>query len=208
MGHVVSHQPWGTLDIDTGEGRIFVQQDWRYHWVVLPPAAAWSLEEQRHFHQVTDRSIWGRWSNRIRLHVAGATEFCRRFSSGVPINFDVRWVVTGGHWQVNANKTPPGTPVARYHQSVAFATRVINLYTSKLPSYTAANAAGVSRPNFKSTPHEFGHALGNPDEYVAGSPQLGDVTSTMNIGNEIRGRHLTLITTTLNGMMPGCTFSL
>lgn len=61
----------------------------------------------------------------------------------MPINFDVKWVVANAHWQVNAYKTPPGTPVAQYHQSVAFSTRTINLYTSKLKRYTAANDAGA-----------------------------------------------------------------
>jgi hypothetical protein len=209
MGHVVSRQPWGTIDVDTTAGRVFLQQDWRYHWAALPPAAPWTLAEKRSFHHETDRRIWGRWSNRIRLRVSGAAEFSRRFAvSQVPINFDVRWVTTGGQWRVNANKTPPGTSVTAYHQSVNFGARIINLYTSKLSTYTAANDNGVSRPGFRSTPHEFGHALGNPDEYLTGSPHLPDAASTMTIGNQIRDRHLALVLTTLNTMIPGCVFSM
>jgi hypothetical protein len=209
MGHVVSRQDWGTVDVDTTAGRVFLQQEWRYTWTVIPPTAPWTLAEKRSFHHETDRRIWGRWSNRIRLRVTGAAAFSRTFAAGgVPINFDVRWVTTAGHWQVNAHKTPPGTSINAFRQNVDFAARIINLYTSKLPAYSASNAAGVSRPGFRSTPHEFGHALGNPDEYVAGSPHLSDAPSTMNVGNQIRERHLALVLATLNTMIPGCVFSM
>lgn len=209
MSHLVSRQPWGVIDLDTEDGRVFLQQDWFYIWTVIAPATPWTLPERRAFHQATDRAIWGRWSNRIRLRVAGATPFCTRFSGpGVPINFDVRWVTSGGHWSVHAHKTPPGTSVAAFYPTVTFATRIINLYTSHLTSYSAANAAGVSRPNFRSTPHEFGHTLGNPDEYAAGGPHLADDASLMNIGHDIRTRHMTLVLATLNTMLPGAVFSM
>jgi hypothetical protein len=209
MSHLVSRQPWGVVDLDTIQGRVFVQQDWYYTWHTIAPATAWTVAEKRAFHRATDRSIWARWSNRIRLHVAGAGTFCRTFAaSGVPINFDVRWKTRAGQWHVNAYKTPPGTAINTYHQSVDFAARVIELYTSKLPPYEAANDAGISRPGFISTPHEFGHALGNDDEYVAGSIYLADDASTMNVGSQIRSRHLTLVLATLNGMLPGAVFSM
>jgi hypothetical protein len=93
-------------------------------------------------------SIWGLWSNRVRLKVTGSSAFAKQFApAGVPINFDLRWVTTGSHWEVNAYKTPPGTPVEQYHQTVAFSTRTINLYTSKLVRYTAANDAGAAGQN-------------------------------------------------------------
>lgn len=209
MSHIVARKDWGVIDLDTIGGRIFFQQDWLYHWTTIAPATAWTLAEKRAFHRASDRAIWGRWSMRIKLKVVGTTPFCVKFAhTGVPINFDVRWVLSGGHFQVNAHKTPPGTPVGQYHQSVSFGGHVIELYTSKLATYTAANEAGVSRPGFRSTPHEFGHTLGNPDEYGAGSVHLADNASTMNVGNQVRARHLTLVINTLNTMLPGCTFSM
>lgn len=208
MSHIVSKQAWGVVDLDTAAGRVFLQQEWLYKWIALPLATPWTYSEKRLFHQATDGMIWRRWSNRVKLAVAGTHPFCARFGrSGVPINFDVEWVTSGGHWNVFAHKTPPGTYVGAHHQSVAFSLRVINLYTSKLAPYQAANAAGVSRAGFQSTPHEFGHTLGNPDEYVAGSPFIADDLSTMNIGDQIRARHLTLVLDTLNTMLPGAVFS-
>jgi hypothetical protein len=209
MSHIVSNQPWGVIDLDTREGRIFLQQNWFYVWTEMPLASAWTLAERRSFHRATDLMIWGRWSNGIRLKITGTHPFCKQYAaSGVPINFDVKWVTRPGHWQVYAHKTPPGTDVGAYHQSVNFSARIINLYTSKLAPYAAGNAAGVSRPNFRSTPHEFGHTLGSPDEYTTASPYLADVASTMNIGDQIRARHLQLVLTTLNTMLPGATFSM
>lgn len=209
MGHVVARLPWATIDVDLNQGRVFLQQRWRYEWHEVLSATPWTIEEKRRFHQITDRSIWGRWSNRIRLKVTGKNAFSRQFAStGVPINFDVRWVHGGEQWTVHAHKTPPGTEIGLFHQSVAFQARVIKLYTSKLTLYQAVNAAGVARENFSSTPHEFGHALGNHDEYIANSPHLADSASTMNVGREIRSRHMTLVLQELNKLMPGTVFAL
>jgi hypothetical protein len=208
MSHLVSRQPWGVIDLDTDAGRVFFQQDWRYHWTVEPHAAPWTSDQRRRFHNRLDRQIWRRWSNRVRLRVAGATPFCRRFAArGVPINFDVRWVLSGGHWTVNVRKMPPGSGPTTFVSNVDFHARVINLDSADLATYAATNAAGVANPNFTAPPHEFGHTLANPDEYDAGDPHLADSGSIMNIGNRVRGRHLHLIVLALNALTPGCVWA-
>jgi hypothetical protein len=75
-----------------------------------------------------------------------------------------------------------------------------------IPS-AAGNAAGGSRANFLSGPHEFGHSIQSPDEYNAGSPNLSDTSSIMNVGRQVRPRHLQQILTTLNTMMPNVVFA-
>ena len=208
MSHLVSRQPWGVVDLDTSAGRIFFQQDWFYNWTVGPHATSWTLQQRRNFHNQLDRQIWGRWSNRIRMRVAGATVFCQRFAaSGVPINFDIHWVLSPGHWTVNVRKMPPGSTPTSFISNVTFATRTIELDSADLDSYSAANDTGVSNPQFRPGPHEFGHALNAPDEYNAGSPHLADSTSIMNIGTQVRGRHLHLIVGALNALTPGCNWS-
>ncbi len=82
------------------------------------------------------------------------------------------------------------------------------MYTPALAPYRTRNAAGDRRTGFRSTPHEFGHTLNNPDEYEAGSPNLGDPDSLMNVGRDVRARHLTLVIGTLNRLVPACRFSL
>lgn len=207
MGHVVSNQPWGVLDIDTNEGRVFFQQDWFYTCQMLAGTSAWTYPQKHHFHTTLDKQIWGRWSMRVRLHVIGNSPFAKSFMArGVPINFDVRWALKPGHWSGNAFKVPAGSSVNVYRSNVIFGARVINLYSIALTPYTAGNAALKSNPGFLTVPHEFGHAIGAPDEYNADSANLGDTSSIMNIGKSLRDRHLNLIITTLNGMIPGTTF--
>jgi hypothetical protein len=233
VSHLVSNQPWGSIDLDTTAGRVFFQEEWFYNWTVMPGATPWTVAQRRHFHNTLDRQIWGRWSNRIRLRVSGATPFCRRFAaSGVPINFDIRWVLRPGHWTVNARKMPPGSNPTTFISNVVLATRVINLDSADLASYAVSNAAGASNPRFAAGPHEFGHTLHNFDEYNAPTPptpprSLGDLgrfaadfgayardlallldaASILNIGTQVRARHLHLILQALNGLTPGCTWT-
>jgi len=210
MSHLVAREPWGAVDLDEHLGRVFVQQTWHYHWMEQGGSTPWTVEEKRNFHRELDHQIWGMWSNRLRLRIIGMTVLARRFSAaGIPINFDIRWVRAGGNWQVNAHKLPPGTAMANaYRPNVTFGTRIINMYTPALAPYRTRNAAGDRRTGFRSTPHEFGHTLNNPDEYEAGSPNLGDPDSLMNVGRDVRARHLTLVIGTLNRLVPACRFSL
>ena len=46
-----------------------------------------------------------------------------------------------------------------------------------------------------------------PDEYNAGSPNLNDQRSIMNIGREIRTRHLVELVRVLNRLMPHARFA-
>jgi hypothetical protein len=197
------------LDIDTVAGRVFFQQDWHYTWLVFSAAVSpWTQPERRGFHHTLDRQIWGVWSNRVRLGVAGATDFCRRFSAaGVPINFDIHWVTGAGQWEVTVRKMPAGSTRTTFRSNVDFARRKIELDTMDLVPSGAGNAAGGSTARFLSGPHEFGHTLRAGDEYGAGSADIADTNSVMNVGRQVRPRHLQLIVTTLSTMMPGVTFS-
>ena len=204
MAHLVSKLPWGDIDIDTKVGRIFFQQKWKYVWTKVGAASAWTLAEKRNFHNTLDRQIWSVWSMKIKIKVTGGA-LGRRFPAGIPINFDVKWVLAAGHWTVNARKLVSG---GSYRSNVIFASRIINLDSEDLIPHGVANFTGVSRTGFRTVPHEFGHALGggNPDEYKAGSAHLADTSSIMNIGKQLRGRHLDQIVAELNNLVPGSTF--
>jgi hypothetical protein len=208
MGHVVKQLTWCVIDIDTTLGRIFFQQWWKYAWEVQTPMADWTLAEKRTFHNSVDRQIWASWSNRVRLGVAGTHAFARRFAAaGATINLDVRWMLRDGHWDVTVLKMRPDE---FEHSTVDFPNRKIKLNTNTATSTRqACNAAPtpVCRPGFRSSTHEFGHTIDNDDEYTADSPHLADSTSIMNIGQQLRERHLSRIVTELNSMIPGVTFS-
>lgn len=209
MSHIVSRQPWGVVDIDTSAGRVFFQQDWHYTWTQYSAAVpAWTVAEQRSFHNTIDRQIWGTWCNRVRLQVAGNADFVRRFAAiGVPINFDIRRVTGVGHWSVTVRKMPAGSTPTTYISNVNFGARTIDLDTADLAAYYPANAAGNSAGAFYAGPHEFGHAIQAPDEYNPGAANLADTTSIMNVGRQIRPRHLQQVVTVLNTMIPNVTFS-
>jgi hypothetical protein len=209
MSHIVSRQPWGVIDLDTTAGRVFFQQDWHYTWTLFTPALpAWRQAEKRAFHNTLDRQIWGTWSNRVRLRVSGTSDFAKKFAAaGVPINFDIHWVSGVSHWNVTVRKMPAGSDPTTFISNVSFATRTINLDTADLDPYAAANAAGQSTGKFYAGPHEFGHAIDAGDEYNAGSPDLADTSSIMNVGRFIRPRHLQRIVDTLNTMIPNTTFA-
>lgn len=75
-----------------------------------------------------------------------------------------------------------------------------------------ADSPGQYR-DFRAVPHEYGHTFpafpafpGVDDEYVAGHVNLDDANSIMNVGDQIRTRHLSPILAQLNRMIPDCTF--
>jgi hypothetical protein len=209
MSHVVRRLPWCTIDIDTSAGQVFVQLKWKYHW---KPLAYWTIQRRRAFHHRLDLILWSSWSNRVTLNVSGTSDFARRFSaSGVGINVDVRWVLSGEDWNVTVTKIPRGD-FAR--SSVEWTGRTIDLDTNDLTPVERSDTNVTPARQYRQTPvaHEFGHALGNTvilgrgDEYSSG-PYTRDTASMMNIGHELRARHLTTILEELNKMIADTTFS-
>ncbi len=102
----------------------------------------------------------------------------------------------------------PGTGPTDLHRSfVREVGRQIELNTADLAPRGAGNAAGASTSNFVTPPHEFAHTMSNPDEYEASSAFLSDSASLVNIGRQIRGRHLHLLIDALGKLAPQWTFS-
>jgi hypothetical protein len=195
------------VDFVMHEARVFVQQEWLYTWTVNPGATAWTIQQKRHFHNTLDRQVWANWSDQIRIRLGGGTALARQFNGRtLRLTFDIRWVLRGGHWSVTVRKLPPGSDPTTFISNVTFGTRQIELDSADLAPYQASNAAGQTR-TFRAGPHEFGHTLNNPDEYIAGSPHLPDTSSILNIGNQLRPRHLHLIVAALQGLSRGTTFT-
>ncbi len=212
MSHIVRETPWCVIDVDTTQGRIFLQQRWRYTWLVQPPMAVWTRQEKRDFHHRADRHIWAAWSNRVRMNVRGTSSFARRHvRAGVSMNLDVRWVLRNEHWNVSVWKIPAGTLRI---SSVGWTARTVTLDSNDFQPRTFCDTA-TPRVCTTQIPvaHEFGHTVGNTavlsrgDEYRSTSPNVGDNTSIMHHGAVLRNRHFTTILEELNQMIPNTTFS-
>jgi len=216
--HHVRDTAWGILDFDDHAGFVLVQQRWHYNWLLWPGVlSAWTLHEKQRFHATVDREIWDAWSYKIKLSVMGGSPIAQRLHGhDIRMNFDVKWTLSPPwDWTVNAYKMPPGTAPRSLHVSQVIASnKTIELDTSDLQPRGAANQANAATANFRTPPHEFGHSIisgnatANPDEYLNSSPNLGDTSSIMNIGRDLRKRHLTAVIAELDKMIPELTFSI
>jgi hypothetical protein len=156
MHQFVKRLPWCDLYIDAEHG-VVLQQWWKYDWKQATIGGPeWTSAEKRRFHRSVRRQIALVWNNRVRLrlhvksdphaslgHAEGPSHgslvsaFVSRFaSSGAPINMDIRWVLSGGHWDVTVWKMTTklqeavGMPV-----NCTIDSRKINLYaTSTAPA--------------------------------------------------------------------------
>lgn len=214
MSHVTKKVPWCTIDVDTAEGRVVLQERWQYEWLVESGSTQrWSLAEKRAFHEAVDREIWAAWSNRAFLQVTGTSEFARRFSGRmIPVFLDVRWVLAARHWLVKVTKVTKGAlPTSK----TSWWGRTISLDSNDI--YPRTRCVGPPKEAICGTQipaaHEFGHALGNVqafargDEYKRSSPHAADIQSIMNRGVELRARHFDALLTEVNDMIPDTTFT-
>lgn len=207
MRHIVRDTAWCVIDLVVHENRVFLQQRWRYNWLVMPPLLPWSETEKTDFHNRADRNIWAAWSNRAKLKVTGPHPFRNNI---LPINLDIRRVSADHHWTVNVMKIAPG--VFRT-SNVVWNTRTINLDTNDFQTRTFTHTTAPRRTHQVPVAHEFGHAAGNTrvlgrgDENPAGHAHNADQASIMHSGNQLRARHFRTILDEMNKMIYGCTFT-
>ena len=205
MAHVTKEETWARLDIDTDKASIIVIERWKYNFLPGPDGKAWTTNEQKTFHAAVFKQVTSTWNYKWRLDVRGTAPFARKHKHAY-VNFDIRRVDTDQHWTVDVRKMPPGSNPTSFISNVDRPALKINLDSADLDSYTPTNDAGKSH-KFRAVPHEFGHTFpGVEDEYIAGAADLADTNSIMNIGNEIRSRHLKPILDSLNTMIPDCEF--
>ncbi|MGM5630929.1 hypothetical protein O2K51_08490 [Apibacter raozihei] len=203
--------------IEEEQNSILVQEKWQYLWHTK--VTPWLLSEKRHFHKLADLRIWSVWSGYFKLKVTGSSNFATKHkSTSFTLNFDIKWVLKNPHWNVTVTKIAPNTFEQSY---IKWNERVIHLDTED----TKLNFKGkVNSKSFYQYPiaHEFGHTVGNSyfaligktaihsDEYSLNNLLNGgfklDYSSIMNIGNELRNRHLDYILIQLNSMIPNTYF--
>jgi hypothetical protein len=136
----------------------------------------WSSAEKNKFMQEWRVAVAGAWNNR-RLHTT---------KNGKTVALSLRFAIQEGgwmldHWELEVTKIKAGS----------FRTSYVNPRTGNVV---------LDSEDLRPTPkgygqmqqgvvHEFGHMLGLLDEYLAGSPHIGDHSSVMNRGAGVRGRH-------------------
>ncbi|TWP27076.1 hypothetical protein ETU08_07560 [Apibacter muscae] len=202
------------MDIFIEEGRniILIQERWQYNW--LTKVTPWTITERRKFHELADQRIWKIWGGHFKLKVQGTSSFAEKHKNTTfTVNFDIKWALINPHWKVNLTKIAPGGFQTSY---VNWNSKIISLDTEDTKIVT--RYAGRSKYKQYPVAHEFGHAIGNvpirgishSDEYhdsyrLNGGFKL-DYLSIMNIGNNLRNRHLDYVLIQLNSMFANTTF--
>ncbi len=195
----VEADPWGVFPSVKVLGR------WAYHWVTVPGVDPWSEPEKRFFHAIVQGLVKSGFAN-ARLNITAKKI---NFSTSFKLEFDIGWALERyKHWTVYVTKLPPGSHPLTLVSHVDGVNRVVRLDTADLMNYHVCNAAGNCNV-FNAIPHELVHTWGhNPDEAVPGSPHLRDTKSVLNIGNQLRNRHMHLILKCLEELVPDARFSL
>lgn len=199
------------ITIEAYRHTILVQQRWKYNWQFVIPVSNWTYDEKREFHRKADTLIWDQWSGHFVIRVEGNSDFAKQSAHrDFTVNFDIKWVLSNPHWEVVVRKISPGN----FNTSkVKWNARQIQLDTEDLVLVERVKN-GNSYFQYP-VAHEFGHAAGNSvyatthgDEYGNSSTFQMDRSSIMNVGNELRERHLDYLIQELNAMIPETSFSI
>lgn len=202
--------------LDEKTKTILIQLKWKYNWKTAIGVPAWTYVEKKKFHEMADSLIWKKWGGHYKLYAKGSSDFVKKYSTSTfLVNFDIKWVITNPHWNVNVTKIPTGMRSPTSY--TLWNSRIINLDTedTKIESRRRSGSYYGQYP----VTHEFGHAIGNTrskvgrsDEYKLDRSINGgfrfDYSSIMNVGDQLRSRHLEYIITQLNLMIPNTKFYL
>ncbi|CAA0230757.1 hypothetical protein [Tenacibaculum maritimum] len=208
MGYYSKYTDRMDIHIEESRGTILIKQKWRYFWLNSMNTSRWTYSEKQKFHKEVDNLIWNSWGEHFFLKVKGTSDFAiRNIKKRWDVNFDIEWVQYGEHWKVNVKKNPSKTFMK---SNVKWYSKEMNLDTLD----TSKQKRIVQGKNYFQYPvvHEFGHsagnsiAVGNGDEYNSSSYSM-DKNSLMNVGDELRDRHLDFIISELNTMITRSTFS-
>lgn len=211
--------PWGKLVIDLITGRVHLTQRWQWTWLQMPagphtPAGPnWDRREKIQYQTGVVYEISQKWNGgKAQFHVAGNSDFSKKFGGiALPMVFLIIDAKADPHWNVSAFKDAdsddrsyvdiPGRKIVFY--------KAASLGRDACQEKVNPTDAEVCTTDHSFSPpaHEFGHTLGNDDEYTATSPNRSDKESIENIGTHIRARHLTSVLDELNKMIPDCRWS-
>lgn len=182
--------------------RIWVRQYWGYVYKIKGNVKKWTSKEKKDFHVETEKVIRKAWGGKFVLEVSGTSNFAKYFrGKAFTVYFDVDPRKKGKHWTAFAVKIPKGGSNV---SKVNWSKQEITLDTEDLQPADKGAGGGVK---MDVAAHEFGHAIGQPDEYKASSAFNHHKKSIMNLGNEVKKRHAKHLVLELNKMIPDTTFS-
>jgi hypothetical protein len=139
----------------------------------------WTQAERDSFVQEWLRQIPATWDKQNHTTYSG-------FNVSLAFNCNIRQEAENSQWQAN---------VMKLKSRAAFRTSAVCLncypdnYDAKFDSNDDVEKPGGRRQT--AMIHEFGHMVGQPDEYKSDSPHYEDKSSVMNLGAKVRDRHLT-----------------
>jgi peptidoglycan hydrolase-like protein with peptidoglycan-binding domain len=183
--------------------KIWVRQYWGYVFKTKGTVSKWTSKEKKDFHKETEKIIRKAWGGKFVLDVSGSSDFAK-FFAGKPFTvfFDVDPRKKGKHWTANVIKIPKGSSNT---SKVNWSKQEITLDTEDLQPADKGAGGGVK---MDVAAHEFGHAIGQPDEYKDTSSHKHHKKSIMNRGNEVKKRHAKHLVDELNKMIPDTAFSI
>jgi len=203
MAVVSKELPWARIEVDIIKGKVTVIQRWFYTWISAMGAAAWTDKEKKDFHAEVARLIASRI---VKKKVKVKAKNACLVNEELDLDFVIGWSLEAHkHWLVYARKLPAGSTPTTLISEVRAADRLIYLDSADTANYNVCNAANACR-DFNAVPHEFIHTMNGPDEYNGGT-YLPDTDSVLNIGNQLRERHIKLLLDELNKMITGYTFT-
>ena len=204
MSVTVKELPWARVEVDASKGFVRVMQRWGYQWSSALGAPAWKQAEKEKFHEAIVKLVTSRIVKK-KLNVSSKHQCL--LHPKMDLVFDIGWALEKyKHWTVLARKLPKSSTPTTLISQVDWSKRVILLDSADVDDYHVCNAAKACR-NFNAVPHEFVHTLQGPDEYNPVVAHLDDTDSILNIGNQLRQRHVKVLLTELNKMIPGWTFT-
>lgn len=182
--------------------KIWIRQNWDYVYKTKGKVSKWTAKEKKDFHMETEKIIRKSWGGKFVLEVTGTSDFAKYFKGKTfTVFFDVDPRKKGKHWTVFAIKIPKG---GSNTSKVNWGKQEITLDTEDLKPADKGAGGGVK---MDVAAHEFGHAIGQPDEYKASNAFHTHKKSIMNRGNEVKKRHAKHLVEQLNKMIPNTTFS-
>lgn len=165
-----------------GESAMRIEVDHSIFFNFIPngadPGVDWSQAERDSFEQEWREQIPGLWDQTDHVVYRG-------FNLSLAFSCDIRVQAAGSQWQAN---------VMKLKSRQAFRTSAIlrNGYPDDYDCRFDSND-DLEKPGGRGQTamiHEFGHMIGLPDEYKTDSPHYADKGSVMNLGAEVRERHL------------------
>lgn len=190
------------FEIKGAKKQIWVRQYWKYKYQTKGNVTKWTSKEKKDFHKETEKIIRKAWGGKFVLQVAGESDFAAYFKDQTfTVFFDVDPRKVGKHWTCFAIKLPKGGSNV---SKVNWGKQEITLDTEDLQPADKGAGDGVK---MDVAAHEFGHAIGQPDEYKESNAFHTHKKSIMNLGNQVKKRHAKHLIDELNKMIPKTTFS-